>query len=395
MSGRVAIIVERADVALGGAERSMFEVAKALSDCDWETHLLAAKGTGQASNVHVLCADVPSKRVSLKVFEKALKRHLARNRYDIIHSVLPFDFADVYQPRGGTYAEAQRQNAASYPGRLQRLCKSVMVFANRRRAQLLEAERSLCRNANGPIIAGLSHYVVEQFKTHYGTDPKRIVLTPNGVATDRQADSQAADRLRAKVYEMLDLEKTADPLLLLFAAHNFRLKGLDRLIRALPAAIDTATERKPYLIVMGGGKAGPYRRLAARLGVEKHIVFPGRAQNVQEALSISHVGVLPTFYDPASRFILEALAAGKPVITTRFNGATDQFVDGRHGLVVDSPENAEALAEAIAYFTATAHLNKAARAIADDDLKSGISTHRVAGELNALYESILNRRKPS
>ena len=134
------------------------------------------------------------------------------------------------------------------------------------------------------------------------------------------------------------------------------------------------------VIVLGKGKTGPYRRLARRFGVEQHIAFLGSAQNVQDVLSCCHVGVLPTFYDPSSRFILEALAAGKPVITTRFNGAVDHFVDGRHGRVVTTPEDTEALAQAIAHFATTANLEKAAAAIIDDNLKENISTQRVARE---------------
>jgi UDP-glucose:(heptosyl)LPS alpha-1,3-glucosyltransferase len=392
MPRRIAIIIERADIALGGAERSMFEVAAALADIGLEVDLLATKGTCQADNVHILCPNAPGKRVNLDVFAQALRQHFAENHYDIIHSVLPFDFADVYQPRGGAYAEALLRNAASYPNRCWRWCKRTTAFTNRRRTQLLQAEQRLCQQTDGPVIAALSQYVVDQFKKHYRTDPQRIALILNGVTTDRQADPQTAAQLRSQVFQRLALAETAEPVLLLFAAHNFRLKGLDGLIRALRIARQSATERPPCLIVLGAGKSGPYRRLARRLGVEQHIVFLGPAENVQDVLSFSHVGILPTFYDPSSRFVLEALAVGKPVITTQFNGAADHFVDGRHGIVVDSPENTPALAEAIAHFATTANVTKAAQAIAQDRLSDEISTRRVARELCLLYESILERR---
>ena len=137
MVRKVAIIVERADIALGGAERSMFEVAEALSALGPQVDLLAAKGQTRSSNVQVLYERVPGKRVSLAAFAEALKRHLARTDYDIVHSVLPFDFADLYQPRGGTYAESLLRNAASYPNAILRCGKRLTAFANRRRAGLL------------------------------------------------------------------------------------------------------------------------------------------------------------------------------------------------------------------------------------------------------------------
>jgi glycosyltransferase involved in cell wall biosynthesis len=102
--------------------------------------------------------------------------------------------------------------------------------------------------------------------------------------------------------------------------------------------------------------------------------------------------VLPTYYDPASRFILEALAADKPVITTKFNGAIDMFTNNRHGRIIDVPENIPALAEAISHFTDTKNITKAATAIIKDNLREEISIGRVARELVQLYKTIISQR---
>jgi UDP-glucose:(heptosyl)LPS alpha-1,3-glucosyltransferase len=383
MAVRVAIIIERADIALGGAERSMSEVAAALSQAGMQADLLAAKGTA-ADNVHILCADSPGKRVNMAAFERALKRHLAQHPYDIVHSVLPFDFADIYQPRGGTYAETLVRNAASYPAGLMRTLKRVTAFANLRRSRLLRAERRLCRGTSGPVVAALSQYVVNQLQEHYQTPAERIALTPNGVAAGKPIDLQAAEQLRDEIGA-----KDYSPLLL-FVAHNFRLKGLAPLLMALRAAHEVRDSIG--LVVVGAGRTKPYEYMVRWLGIENQVAFAGPISDVQNILSLSDVGVLPTYYDPASRFILEALAAGKPVVTTRYNGAADQFVDGRHGIVIDSPGNVRALADALIHFSDPAHLQKARQAIADDRLADRLSTSRVAGDLYRLYESILRKK---
>ena len=129
------------------------------------------------------------------------------------------------------------------------------------------------------------------------------------------------------------------------------------------------------------------------MGVEDRILFLGPVQDIGSILPAIDVGVLPTFYDPSSRFILEALAAGKPVITTQFNGATDHFTDGRHGKVIDSPDNIAALADAIRHYTSTANIERASQAIAEDNLRANISVRRVARDLLGLYESILTRKE--
>ena len=123
MNKKIAIIIERANVVLGGAERSVFEMTTALSSLGFKVDILAAKGQTDAKNIHILCQNTSGKRTCHRAFGNAIKSHIAENHYDIIHSVLPFGFADIYQPRGGSYAEAILQNAASYQINSRRLTK--------------------------------------------------------------------------------------------------------------------------------------------------------------------------------------------------------------------------------------------------------------------------------
>ncbi|HLB74986.1 MAG TPA: glycosyltransferase family 4 protein [Sedimentisphaerales bacterium] len=392
MSRKVAIVIERADTSLGGAERSVFELAAALSARGLHVDILAAKGRTHAGNIHILCSETSGKRTSYFAFAEALKKHFSQNQYDVVHSVLPFDFADVYQPRGGTYAEATFRNAVSYQNKAVEYYKRLTSLANLRRTALLHAERKLCSAPTGPIIAALSRYVADQLKHHYATDPQRIAIIPNGVKTGTKIDTRQADALRTRILTELRLKEADNPVLFLFAANNFRLKGLVPLIKAIAADTTRPTERKSFLVVVGHGKENRYRRLARKLNILDRILFIGPMKHIHNALSIIDVAVLPTFYDPASRFILEALAAGKPVITTAFNGAIDLFTHDQHGKIIDSPDEIPALARAITHFTDTENLQKAALAITEDNLIERISINRVAGQLIALYESILQRK---
>jgi UDP-glucose:(heptosyl)LPS alpha-1,3-glucosyltransferase len=395
MKGKIAIIIERANVALGGAERSVSELAAALSKLGVQADILAAKGRPNSRNIHVLCRNMGGKRVGYSTLARAAERYLSQNKYDVIHSVLPFGFADVYQPRGGTYAESILRNTASYRNENIRLYKRLTAFMNLRRSAFLRAERRLARGADGPVIAALSQYVAEQFKGHYGTDSRRIIVIPNGVRIDRQVNADQAGRLRRQILAEAHLKEADEPVLFLFAANNFRLKGLAPLIGAISRLANRGTGHKCCLVVAGKGRPRKYRRLARRLGLptpDWRIVFLGPVSHIQSVLSISDVAVLPSFYDPSSRFVLEALAAGKPVITTKFNGAIDLFVDNRHGKVIDTPENINALAEAIRYFTDKKNIENASRAIIEDNLKENISIDRAARQLADVYESILQRK---
>jgi UDP-glucose:(heptosyl)LPS alpha-1,3-glucosyltransferase len=386
---KVAIITERSEVLVGGAERSIFELSAELITQGIDIRLLAAKGHGQAKHVSILCPNVSDKRFPISTFAAALECHLAQNHYDILHSVLPFSFADVYQPRGGTYPETINRNAASYENAFFATFKRFTSFMNERRAELAKAEKDLCKNSAGPMIAALSSYVADQFKKHYGLDNGRIAVIHNGIKTDRPVDLSEFAEVKEQIRKN---RPDTTPVFFLFAAHNFRLKGLSPLLRAIQLANNNASICRPHLFIAGAERSGAYRRMCKSLGITNSVTFFGNIPHVQNAMAVVDAAILPTFYDPASRFILEALAMGKPVITTRCNGATDLFTDNRHGIVVDDPTQVDKLAQAILHFCDTANLQKAAAAIAADKIKENLSIERHTKELIELYKRIIAKK---
>jgi UDP-glucose:(heptosyl)LPS alpha-1,3-glucosyltransferase len=183
--------------------------------------------------------------------------------------------------------------------------------------------------------------------------------------------------------------------LFLFAANNFRLKGLACLLKAFSQISNFKSQisNDAYLIVAGSDNASPYRRLAADLNISDKVLFLGSVGDIGNLLLAADVAVLPTFYDPCSRFILETLAAGKPVITTQFNGASEQFTDNRHGRVIDSPDNITALADALTHFTDSENIQNASQAISQDNIRQQVSISRVAGQLREFYDRLIKKRR--
>ncbi len=392
---KVALIIERADTGLGGAERSVFELQAALRRLALDVDILAAKGAGKKTehkNIYFLCADKGGKRTTLSRFENTLKEFLNQNHYDIIHSFLPFEFADIYQPRGGSFPEAIKRNAESYQNKSITTYKKLSAFANLRRAALYRAEKRLCENNNGPIIAALSGYVAEQFRRYYNVPDERLVIIPNGVKTDTKAEKHAADALRSQILASLRITEADNPIFFLFAANNFRLKGLGILLEAFSLASEKEEFKPAYLIVAGKGKIHKFRHLAKRFGVFEKVVFLGQVRHMANVFAVSDAAVLATFYDPSSRFTLESLAADKPVITTRFNGASELITNNRHGRIIEQPEDIEALADALLYFTNTETIEGASKAIIEDKLKEQLSVNRAAEQLLNLYEKILESK---
>ena len=77
------------------------------------------------------------------------------------------------------------------------------------------------------------------------------------------------------------------------------------------------------------------------------MLFLGHRNDPRDAYFAADFLVHPTFYDPCSLVALEALACGLPVVTTRYNGASELLSPPADGLVIDDPHDAPALAAAL------------------------------------------------
>jgi UDP-glucose:(heptosyl)LPS alpha-1,3-glucosyltransferase len=119
-------------------------------------------------------------------------------------------------------------------------------------------------------------------------------------------------------------------------------------------------------LIVGRGEVEKYERLARRLRVDRQVTFCGFVEEIRDYHHVADFLVHPTFYDPCSLAVLEALASGLPVITTRENGAAESMTPGVEGFVVRAGHAGE-LAAAIRLLldpATRARMSVAARAAA-------------------------------
>ncbi len=124
-------------------------------------------------------------------------------------------------------------------------------------------------------------------------------------------------------------------------AQDFERKGLATAIQALAAV--------PGVILLVGGKPDPrkFRQLAKSLGVSDRVIFAGPVSDPISFYKAADLFVLPTRFDPCSLVVLEALVMGLPVISTARNGACEAMQSGVHGYVLEQPDDAVALRDAL------------------------------------------------
>ena len=87
---------------------------------------------------------------------------------------------------------------------------------------------------------------------------------------------------------------------------------------------------------------------ADRLGVSDRVRFLGWRNDVHEILPVFDLFVLPSLNEGMGRVLVEAMAAGRPIVASRTGGVPDLVKDGKNGLLVP-PGDVPALAEAVMY----------------------------------------------
>ncbi|NDV24556.1 glycosyltransferase family 4 protein [Desulfovibrio sp. JC022] len=123
------------------------------------------------------------------------------------------------------------------------------------------------------------------------------------------------------------------------ATTNFALKGVSVLIKALAELPENY-----HLQVAGGRNPSKYIKLAKELGVAGRVRFLGKVEDMPALYGRSDVFVLPSFYDACSNSVLEALACGVPVISSRDNGSSYFLPEEQ---IIDDPSDYMKLAEMI------------------------------------------------
>lgn len=426
---RVAVVQEHVDAARGGAETSTLEMAACLAELGLDVTVLSAGREGGSWSwpadvgraVESCGAGSGGARVRLEViavgdrvtklgrtraFILRAEQRCRAERFDVVHAITPLPSADVYQPRGGTYAETIARSLALWRSPLTRALRGLSRRLNARQQFLLGVENALLNRNPPPVVAAVSQYVARQVRRAApALPPQRLRVVFNGVGIRPVPDEHAARRsVRAAL-----AERDETPLLL-FVAHNFRLKGLAALLKAM--AIAASRGHGWRLLVVGRGRPAAYARLARRFGLAvdlragspqdglesdvgvagtgapsgARVSFLGPRGGLAALYAAADVLVHPTWYDPASRVALEALCCGLPVVTTVFNGAAEVLEVGRTGEIVETPDDAGGLCTAIEC-ALRPQVREACRAAARE-MRERLSMSRHARELAALYTSL-------
>src|SRR5688572_8177643 len=261
-------------------------------------------------------------------FADALEKVAPRRECDVLMSLERIWRCDVYRAGDGVHrAWLERRNELA--GRLQELSRLL----NRKHSATLSLEESLFGNAGATHVIANSRMVKEEIIRLYGFPGDKIDVVYNGVPLQSfHRDEQD----RKKTRESLGLAE--NDIAVLFAGSGWERKGLR-------FAIDAIERQRGQmrLLVAGRGDRRQFR--------SAQVNFLGIVREMPSLYAAADIFLLPTIYDPFSNACLEALAAGRPVITTRGNGFSEIIENGRHGSVLDHPCDIDAISQTLLFWS--------------------------------------------
>lgn len=344
---RLALNFPSVDPNKGGAETYIVDLCRNLVRRGHQVDLYAASWAEGALPDEVRCVKVDAEgstrlRRMVAFAENSAKALRAADHDCTIGFINTYEH-DVIIPQGGVHRGSLWANSMRFRNPVARRLYVLGKVINPKYWAYRAIERKQYAPDRAARVIAVSHMVRGHIEKFEGVPTSRIHVVPNAIDPDRlRVDHPGAIRcaFRGK------LGLGADDLVGLFVGHNYALKGLEPLIRAL-AARNVAGARPIHLLICGGGKPARFRRLAARLGVGEYLHFLGFHDDVRECYWSSDFFVSPSYYDPCSLVVMEALACGLPVITSSRNGAGELMTNGKQGYVLSAPDAIQELSEAL------------------------------------------------
>jgi len=253
---------------------------------------------------------------------------VSRANCDVLLSLERIWRCDVYRAGDGVHrAWLERRNQIAGP--LQKLSRLL----NRKHSATLSLEESLFAKAGARRVIANSRMVKEEIIQFHGYPADKIDVVYNGLPLD----SMRRDELdRAKTRETYGLSH--DDVVVLFAGSGWERKGLR-------FAIDAVERQSAQMKFLVAGRGESRKFSSAR------VQFLGVVREMPSLYHAADIFLLPTVYDPFSNACLEALAAGRPVISTRANGFSEVIESGRHGTIVEDARDIDALDAALQFWS--------------------------------------------
>ncbi len=302
----------------GGVERYVYNLANILLSKGHEVDFYGIRAETHINGLNFVRVPVVKAPQFLRILSFALfsKAILEKKRYDIIMGFSKTYYHNLYRDGSGC-----REDFLRALGRKRKLtCYELVV-------RYIEKKR-YCDPKLKKIIT-VSNMVKQGIEREYPKTCGKIEVLYSGVHID---EFRRINKKRARRLILDELGVDGIGRILVFIGNDFYRKGLD-------IALSSIEDKNCLLVVLGKDKnMEKYKKIVKNKGLDSRVFFLGFRRDREVFLRGSDIMVLPARFDAIGNVIVEALASGTPVVTTRYAGGGELIKDGVNGFVCKTLE---------------------------------------------------------
>ncbi len=371
----------------GGAERYLVDLCRYMVKEGFEVHVYAEDWEEEIPGVHLHRVKTIPFPKSFRLLSFAIRatREMEKEKYDVTLGVGNTLKADVLQPHGGVHWAWFWRSLRAYDHWVLWTVKFLGRVLSPKQWIQSYIERVPYKKKNFKRIVAISEMVKQDIMSWYKIPEEQIDVIYNGVDLERFHPKNR--KYREEIRKRFGMD---DEIVFLFVSNNFKMKGLEYLMKALGRLKRDGSP--PFkCLVLGRDRPEPYFRLAQKEGVFKDLIFAGSTDEPEKYYGASDLLIHPTFYDACSLTVIEGLASGLPVITTWSNGAGWILTQGQEGFVISDPRNIQDLQNKISYFFDKETREKAS--LSARQLAEAHSYQRNWSEMKTIFERSLIKKR--
>lgn len=310
----------------GGAERQLYELVKGIDKNKFEPIVISLSQGGawadkiRELNIHVIELERKKNKESARLFR--LIKLFKKIKPQIVHTYL--------------------FSANSYGRIAAILCRVPIIIASERSLPEIGKGKTKTMIYIDKILSSFSHAIIcnslrasEILIKHHSFNPKKVFTVYNGI--DVNAISVNCNDKNQK-----DAAKVIGTIGSLEPVKNHKL-----FLQIAKIILDqTSAESAKFLIIGSGSLRKELEEFAENLGISSSIIFAGERVDIPELLQTMDVFVLTSQYEGLSNAIMEAMAAGLPVVTTDVGGNKELVINGATGFLC-TDNDAKSLADKV------------------------------------------------
>jgi sugar transferase (PEP-CTERM/EpsH1 system associated) len=273
---------------------------------------------------------------------------------------------------------------ANIPGRvLGRLAGAPIIISSERTMGQESRWRYWLNRITEPLtdrVACVSQLVADFVVEKVDIPRHKTIVIPNGI------DMRAFDHLPARQQARATLRLPSDSMLVGTVARLNPVKRLDVLLQAM-ASLDDA-----YVVIVGdGAERVRLETLSNELGLAERVRFAGQQDDVRPWLAALDVFALTSDWEGMPNAVLEAMAAGLPVIATAVGGTPEVVVDDVTGLLIP-PRDPGTLVQAIRHLSRDPDLRRNMGQAGQRRVEQYFSIEETVRKTEALYTTLLQEK---